>query len=167
MAIKKRKIIQLRKLERRGNEYIFRVHRIWIEDYLRLKEGDMVDITIERPKLLIPPTFILKLFKKHFSELKSFSLKKLGLCFSYFRIEKTLWSSYPSKKLKKVISHYENKIRRKMGSRFLSDYKFFKKVISDLEKLKLVRKEAAKKDKELQEELKIGYKIAKFYGCKL
>ncbi|MEM5808338.1 MAG: hypothetical protein QXH92_00220 [Candidatus Aenigmatarchaeota archaeon] len=69
-----KKVTQLRKLERKGNEYLFRVHRLWIENYLKLKEGDLVDITIERPKTLIPPITVLKLFKKYFPELKKILL---------------------------------------------------------------------------------------------
>ncbi|MEM5797583.1 MAG: hypothetical protein QW813_02940 [Candidatus Aenigmatarchaeota archaeon] len=162
-----KKVTQLRKLERKGNEYLFRVHRLWIENYLKLKEGDLVDITIERPKTLIPPITVLKLFKKYFPELKKFSFKKLGLCFSYLRIEKSLWPLYTSKKLEKIIQNYENKIKKKMGKKFLEDYKLFKKVIPNIERLRLVKREAAKKDKKLREELKIGEAVAKFYGCKI
>ncbi|MEM5802913.1 MAG: hypothetical protein QXO57_03060 [Candidatus Aenigmatarchaeota archaeon] len=54
-----------------------------------------------------------------------------------------------------------------MGKKFLEDYKLFKKVIPNIERLRLVKREASKKDKKLREELKIGEAVAKFYGCKI
>lgn len=163
--MKKRKLTQIKKLKLKGYYYYFEIARPWIEKYLGLKKGEVIDVTIERPKKVILPISVLRSFKKHFIELKKFSNNRLNSLFSFLRIEKIMREDISQKKAEKIIQEFENKIKKDKGKKFLEDYKLFKKIIFDAEKLKKITREI--QDKKLKEEYKIGKEIARHHEVKI
>ena len=163
--MKERKLTQIRKLKLSRNYYNFKIQKLWIEKYLKLKEGEAVDITVERAKKVKMPKVMIASFRKHFKELKRFSNKRLDLLFSYMRFEKISYDDMNKENAKREKRKFEKRVEKEQGKKFLEDYKLFKKIIYNKEKIKKAAEST--KDKELREEYEIGKEIAKSHGIKV
>lgn len=157
--MKKRTVVQIKKLKKRDKFYHFRISKHWIEDYLGFKEGEIAELTLEKPKDVTFPKDILKAFKKHFKPLEKFSFRKLNKFFSLVRVEKVMYEDLNKKDIQKVIKKFENKTKKEYGNKFLQDYKLFKNTIFNLTELQKLAKKV--KNKEFQEDYKISKKIYK------
>jgi hypothetical protein len=160
----RKRVTLLKKLKKRYSNYFFTIPELWIEKHLKLKEGDLIEITLSKPTDVHIPNYLLEAFKENFKQLKKFSDKRITKFFNLFRIEKAI------RRDKQKMNIFEKELEEKFGERFLKEYKYFKKVIyGDLTKFdeKKLRKLLAIgnkiKDKEFQEEWQVTKEILEHF----
>ena len=162
--MKKYKILEkginfTKKLVIQGNSYCVRIPKIWI-DQMKLSEGDVISITIQKPKEGKIPTKFLNIYKKNFPELKKFSNNELSSCLFLASTEHTMKTDVKKEKSIEINKNFENKILKEKGGNFLEKYKIFKeKIIPDLERMKKVAEDLTKT--ELKEYMELSMKTIK------
>jgi len=153
--IKRLKKIKLGNIEK----YSFEVPKEWVEQYLGLKEGDMVDITIEKAKKVNMPRVLIESFRKEFPELNDYSDNQLNAFFSQLRFEKILHDDMSEEETKKVVEKFESLLEQEEGKKFTDDYRIFKKIVYDEKKISHLAFNIP--DEGIREEYRIGLEIIK------
>jgi len=117
--------------------------------YLKLTEGDVVDIAIKVPQEeKIPEKFLLP-YKKHLPQLKDFSLDLLNSCMFFFNIENSLED-------KEKVENFEKTIVREKGEEFLEKYKIFREAVKDMEAMKKIAEDSMKSSDDFKKSMEIS-----------
>jgi len=151
---KNKEIGFINKLIIQGNSYCVRVPKTWI-DKLDLREGDMIDVTIRKPKDVVGSKKLLLPYKKYFPQFKNLSLGDINSCLFYISLESMLSTD------KEAIKNFEEKLRREKGKSFLKKYVIFKESIKDKNKMKRVIEDSMRLSKDFKDSFKLGVKTTK------
>ncbi len=138
----------LKPLVKIGDSFCIRIPKN-VVDYLKVDEGDVIDVSIKNPtEEKIPEKFLLP-YKKHLPQLKEFSLDLLNSCMFFFNIENSLED-------KKKIDNLEKTIVEEKGEDFLKKYKIFKEAMKDKEAMKKIVEDSMKTSEEFKKSIEIS-----------
>ena len=126
----------LKPLVKIGGSFCIRVPKNAVE-YLKVGEGDVLDVTIKIPEEEVIPKKFLIPYKKHLPELKNFSLSLLNSCMFFFNIESALED-------KEKLAEFRETMVKEKGEKFVEKYEIFKKAMKNKKAMKKVVEESMK-----------------------
>lgn len=117
-------------------------------DYLELKNGDLVEVSLKIPEEEAMPKKLLLPYKKHLPELKDFSLSLINSCVFFAGLENTLDD--------KKKAEFEKTIEKQKGHEFLEKYRIFKNAMKNKKAMKKIVQESMSTSEDFKKSIEIS-----------
>jgi antitoxin component of MazEF toxin-antitoxin module len=129
------------KIVKQGNSLCIRLPKE-LTRHMELYEGDLVHTTLKKVEMTQMPSWMVKLYRKHFSdEIKDMSDRDLNLCIVILGVMNKLAIEFKGKKQKEALDIYLKTAEIQYGKDFMKKWSKFYGLLSKKEFLKRWEKE--------------------------